>query len=61
MSLKFVHQSHPLFGPVRVQEAPQNGPIFASFRAQLDYNQKAHYLPIIEKCSLHKLCDASKL
>lgn len=38
-----------------------NGPIFVSRPIQPTYNLKAHYLPILQKCSFHKLCVYSEL
>ena len=39
-----------------VYGSPQNGPIFVSLRLQLRYNRKPRYLPIQQKCPLHKSC-----
>lgn len=34
----------------------KNGPIFASWELKLDYNPKARYLLIRQKCLFHKCC-----
>jgi hypothetical protein len=41
--------------PITTLAYPKCGPMFASRRLLPDYNPKAGYLPIRQKCSVHKI------